>query len=493
MNEIDRDLQSRLKQLADEVEPDARRERVVMDLVRTKRRLVAVGSGLMCLLLVGGLAGASMLWQPEESTPAPPGPSDCGKPLYDVAVFIDDSTTADEVETLRDRLLSDRDVREVTYVSKLAAFQEFKDQYADRPEFYENLPEDALPASFRVTLVERADPDEAAKRFQELPKVKDVRTAESLERSRPSPGSDSAPRCGEQPDPSTMTVTELAAVLFLGPELIDAVPAGFSVDQIVRNGPEETNHDYATVGVRMNEPVDYARVIFFVHPDDAAANDMYEKELSKALASFRAARQSHDFRGWRPYAVANAARGTKCSAGNQNLFTCFALRGRVVMLTQSTAGGTRLGGKVSEAQLEAAESLARTFSSYLNRIYPSQKAQPESIREGLRISATPENRRVAAGEQVDFTVRVRVPKGPVTLASGADWDDASRGTGLGGQTDGCPSPAPLPTVVRWTWKTRIFDHVYREAGRYRPTFEIYVESCLYSTSLRDTVTVLVEY
>lgn len=266
MSEIDRDLQSRLKQLADEVEPDARRERVAMDLARTKRRLVAVGSGLMCLLLVGGIAGASIWSRGSNGIEPAPGPE-------------------------------------------------------------------------RVTEAELA----------------------------------------------SMDAEELAAALFLDAELRDAVPseAGFSADQIVRNGPYETNHDYATVGVRMTGPVDYARVIFFVHPDDAAAKGMYEKELYNARSSFRAARRSEDFRGWRPYAVANAAPGTKCSAGVDSLFTCMALRGRVVMLTQSSAGAPELGPKVSEVQLETAETLARSFSSYLNRIYPSQKAQPESLREGF--------------------------------------------------------------------------------------------------------------
>lgn len=71
MSEIDRDLQSRLKQLADEVGPNAARESIVLDRSRSKRRLVALTSGLMSLLLIGGIAGASMLWSPNQQGPDP--------------------------------------------------------------------------------------------------------------------------------------------------------------------------------------------------------------------------------------------------------------------------------------------------------------------------------------------------------------------------------------------------------------------------------------
>ena len=255
MSEIDRDLQSRLKKFADEVEPDASREGMVLERSRGKRRLVALTSALMALLLVGGVGGASMLAGGRDGIEPAPRPT----------------------------------------------------------------------------------------------RAADLR----------------------QKDLVSMSVTEIAAALFVDDDIRDAVPPSFTLTDVVRNGPAETNHEYATVGVRMTGPVDFARVIFFVHPDDAAASEMYDKELYNSRWSFQAARQSEDFRGWRPYAVANAAPGTKCSAGVDSLFTCMALRGRVLMLTQSTAGGLRLGGKVSETQLEAAETLARAFSSYLIRVYPA--------------------------------------------------------------------------------------------------------------------------
>jgi cell division transport system permease protein len=46
------------------------------------------------------------------------------------------------------------EVEEVTYVTKNDAYEEFKAEWADQPEFYENLPKDSLPASLRVKLVD---------------------------------------------------------------------------------------------------------------------------------------------------------------------------------------------------------------------------------------------------------------------------------------------------------------------------------------------------
>jgi hypothetical protein len=40
------------------------------------------------------------------------------------------------------------------YVSKAQAFEEFKQAYADRPDFYKDLPPDALPARFEVQLTD---------------------------------------------------------------------------------------------------------------------------------------------------------------------------------------------------------------------------------------------------------------------------------------------------------------------------------------------------
>lgn len=252
MSEIEDDLQSRLKRLADEVGTDAARERVVLDRSRGKRRLVAMTSGLMGLLLVGGIAGASML----------------------------------------------------------------------------------------------------------------VRGGDGIEQA-PRPG-----RVTEE-DLASMTVDELAAALFSADELEEATPSGFTVDQIVRNGPEETNDDYATVGVQMSGPVDYARVIFFVHPTPQAASEMREQRLRAEEGEWRALRRVGEPYAFKPLAVPDALPGTRCGIGLPQLLSCHAVLGQVMVLSQSSTS-TMEQRPVTEEEIDAATKLIRSFGSYLERVYPKQ-------------------------------------------------------------------------------------------------------------------------
>ena len=67
------------------------------------------------------------------------------------------------------------EVEDVTYVSKEEAFEEFKEMYADQPEFCESLPADALPASFRIKLIDADYTEEVAARIEGAPGVDDVR------------------------------------------------------------------------------------------------------------------------------------------------------------------------------------------------------------------------------------------------------------------------------------------------------------------------------
>lgn len=194
MNTIDDNLQQRLKRLADEVTPDARVEQVVLARAHVKRRLTAMMSGLVIVaMLIGGIAGASMLWQPKGTTPLPPADSDCDNPRHDVAIYVDDAATGAEIEGLRAELEADEEVEAAVFFSKKAAFEEFKQHYADQPEFWENLPEDALPMSFRVTLVDGANAKQAARRFKTLPQVEDVRADSAMRERWTNPGNGSTP------------------------------------------------------------------------------------------------------------------------------------------------------------------------------------------------------------------------------------------------------------------------------------------------------------
>lgn len=172
-------------------------------------------------------------------------------------------------------------------------------------------------------------------------------------------------------DLASMTVDELAAALFKNEELADAVPteAGFSLREIIRHGPDDTNHDYATVGVQMNGPVDYARVIFFVHPTEEAAIEMSGQRLRAEDGERRALRELGKPYAFAPIAVADALPGTRCGVSLPQMLSCHAVLGRVMVLSQSSASTAELR-PVTEEEITAATTLIRSFGSYLEGIYP---------------------------------------------------------------------------------------------------------------------------
>lgn len=93
----------------------------------------------------------------------------------EISAYLRDDASQNEIQTLSTQIANYDEVEEVTFVSKAAAYEEFKERYRNQPEFYENLPEDALPASLRVKLKDAADTEEVAARIQGAPGVDDIR------------------------------------------------------------------------------------------------------------------------------------------------------------------------------------------------------------------------------------------------------------------------------------------------------------------------------
>lgn len=91
------------------------------------------------------------------------------------AYFLDDASTG-EIQSLERQVTEYPEVEDedVTFVSKAEAFEEFKEIYRNQPEFYESLPEDALPASLRIGLVDPSLTEEVAARITGAPGVEDV-------------------------------------------------------------------------------------------------------------------------------------------------------------------------------------------------------------------------------------------------------------------------------------------------------------------------------
>lgn len=93
----------------------------------------------------------------------------------EISAYLRDDATQNERSALEEEIAVMPEVQAVSYVSKDRAFQEFKEMYETQPEFYENLPEDALPASLRIKLKDADDTEAVASAIEGAPGVKDVR------------------------------------------------------------------------------------------------------------------------------------------------------------------------------------------------------------------------------------------------------------------------------------------------------------------------------
>jgi cell division transport system permease protein len=67
------------------------------------------------------------------------------------------------------------EVTDIQYVSKADAFEEYKERFRNQPELWENLPEDSLPASLRVSLTDAKFAEEVAARISGAPGVDEVK------------------------------------------------------------------------------------------------------------------------------------------------------------------------------------------------------------------------------------------------------------------------------------------------------------------------------
>lgn len=105
-----------------------------------------------------------------------PGPAPAASTTDDpeLEVFLLDRITASERRNIRSVARDIDGVVSVRYISKAAAYRDFKETYRDEPEYWENLPKDALPAFFIIELEDGADIVEVRDRLVGLRGVDDV-------------------------------------------------------------------------------------------------------------------------------------------------------------------------------------------------------------------------------------------------------------------------------------------------------------------------------
>jgi cell division transport system permease protein len=128
--------------------------------------IAAISTVAISLLLLGGVqilgiivSNVTLSWEAK----------------VEVSVYLRDDITQGEEDQLESDISQMPEVENVTYVSKQQAYEEFKETYESKPEFYENLPPDALPASYRVKLTDAGFAQTVRARIEGRPGVDEVR------------------------------------------------------------------------------------------------------------------------------------------------------------------------------------------------------------------------------------------------------------------------------------------------------------------------------
>jgi cell division transport system permease protein len=93
----------------------------------------------------------------------------------EVSAYLRNDITPGEEDALRTQISNFKEVENVEYVSQAQALEIFKEMNRTRPELWEPLDEDDLPASFLIKLYDADDAEEVAKRITGAPGVEEVR------------------------------------------------------------------------------------------------------------------------------------------------------------------------------------------------------------------------------------------------------------------------------------------------------------------------------
>jgi len=94
-------------------------------------------------------------------------------------VFMNADATPEQDAAIRDVLDTSQAISGFAYVDKLAAYEEFRGLFSDKPELLDSVTPDVMPPSYRIV---PADPDSAnvaelARQFSAQPGVREVATA----------------------------------------------------------------------------------------------------------------------------------------------------------------------------------------------------------------------------------------------------------------------------------------------------------------------------
>lgn len=89
-------------------------------------------------------------------------------------VFLRDEITPEQTKELGSAVSAMPEVERVFYVSKPDAYKEYKEMFRDSPQLYENVDPNALPASYRIKLVNPSKVEAVRMRVEGRPGVDEV-------------------------------------------------------------------------------------------------------------------------------------------------------------------------------------------------------------------------------------------------------------------------------------------------------------------------------
>lgn len=95
--------------------------------------------------------------------------------LIEVDVFLRDEITPEQQKELETAVVAMPEVKDVKYLSKEDAFNEFKEIYKDAPAVWENVDASALPALYRIELHDPQAAEAVTTRLEGRPGVDEVR------------------------------------------------------------------------------------------------------------------------------------------------------------------------------------------------------------------------------------------------------------------------------------------------------------------------------
>jgi cell division transport system permease protein len=93
----------------------------------------------------------------------------------EISAYFRENASTGEISQLTSELDQMPTVKDVTFISKEEAFEEYKEIYKDQPEFWQNIPPDSLPQSLRISLTDADFTEEVASSIRGAPGLDEVR------------------------------------------------------------------------------------------------------------------------------------------------------------------------------------------------------------------------------------------------------------------------------------------------------------------------------